>query len=123
MDVGSMSRLLPSKTAERLALMELSNAEKNKILERDGHQCKGCENANCNLVVRLGEWSGPIVPLWEWKCICTDCHENNLSQSFLNLDVDFDNPFLNLDIDFDTAISHTEHVSFLDSILSPIAPE
>ena len=101
MDVGSMSRLLPSKTAERLALMELSNAEKNKILERDGHQCKGCENANCNLVVRLGEWSGPIVPLWEWKCICTDCHENNLSQSFLNLDVDFDNPFLNLDIDFD----------------------
>lgn len=72
--------------------MELSDEEKKRILERDGHRCKGCENATGHLVIRLGDWTGSVLPLWEWKCICSNCHENNLSQSFLNLDIDFDNP-------------------------------
>jgi len=72
--------------------MDLTEVQRGLILQRDGFRCKGCENAGGAIAIRIGDWPGPIVPLWEWKCVCVECHEKSITQAFLNLDIDFDNP-------------------------------
>ena len=72
--------------------MDLTEVQKGLVLQRDGFRCKGCENANGDIATRIGNWSGPIVSLWEWRCVCVECHEKSHTQAFLNLDIDFDNP-------------------------------
>lgn len=73
-------------------MMNLTEVQKELIFQRAAYRCSGCENAKGVILFRLGRRSWPVEPLWEWKCLCIECHENNLSQIFLNLDIDFDSP-------------------------------